>query len=356
MRWIQCPDWSCATARSLHDALAKALYQKADLVDVWAAIGMDPANVYWELSARQLWPGLTRDAAAVQRLEKLILTVRDRRPALASEFDLVLEAELPTASWYTCADPFMSRLIGPGNRLAVIDRYGLRAGIIDIARQDFPILAISGPTGSGRSYSRRLLQHVAEHSDILLELVTVDAANELRNSADAASLLRALAQKLGLPTSFDVDVLTEANRKAREMVTELVGKFRNLERLNRWIFLDSLDRPHVQPDLHAAVGHLASEIEAGQLGPTRLIVTGHPGDFAPEVLDVLRQETISDISDAEIRAFFREVASDIGLALEDLELNELVEEVTLRVGGGGGLRALGISASEVAHVRFGGVR
>jgi Effector-associated domain 1 len=354
MLWIHSPDWSDATAQGLHDTLAKALYLKADLIEVWVDIGMDPATVYWEIAARQLWPALTRDAAAADRLERLILQVRKRRPALAREFDSVLKAELVTDSWYVCANPFMSRLVGPGRRLAVLDRYGLRAGIIDVAQQDFPVLAIRGRSGSGRSYSRRVLQHVAQHPDTGFDLITVDAV-ELRNPAGATELLGTLAARLGIPATFDIDIHTEANRKAREMVTALVGRFRQLPRMNRWIFLDSLDRPHVQPDLHTAVGHMASEIEAGQLGPTRLVVTGHPGDFAPEVMDVLIQETIAEISESEVRAFFREVADDIGRALEEEELDYLVSEVTARAGTGD-LRALGRSASDVAHMHFGGAR
>jgi hypothetical protein len=338
----------------LLDALADALYQKADLIEVWVAIGMNPADEFWDLPARQVWAALTRDAAARPGcLEKLILEVRQRRPALAKELDSVLAADVATDSWYVCADPFMSRLVGPGNLFAILNRYGLRREMLYLAKQEFPVLAIRGRPGSGRSYSRRVLQHVSEHSDITFQLVIVDAATDLRNRADANALLRKLAAKLGLQTTFDdVDVLTEATSMAQEMVGVFVGRFRHLPRANRWIFLDSLDRPHVQSDLHAAVGHLASEIEAGQLGPTRLIVTGHPGDFAPAVQDLLRQENISEISDPEVRAFFREVADDIGRRLEESELDSLVADVRARAGAGG-LRALGTSASNVAHEYFG---
>jgi hypothetical protein len=137
------------------------------------------------------------------------------------------------------------------------------------------------------------------------------------------------------------------------MAGDFVDRFRQLPVKNRWIFLDSLDRPHVQGDLHAAVGYLAGEIEKGQLGPTRLIVTGHHGDFPPEVLDLLREENIVDIADPEVRAFFREVAQDIGRAVEESELDNLVASVRVRAASGS-LHALGKSVSEVAHEYFGG--
>jgi hypothetical protein len=354
MRWVKLPDWSDATACYLHDTLAQALYLRQDLTEVWLAIGMDPARVYWDQAARTLWPALTRDAADNGLLEELILQVRKRRPVLSEKFDSILNAEICTGSWYVCANPFMSRLVGPGHRLAVLDRSGLRSGIIDVAQQHFPVLAIRGPSGSGRSYSRRILQHVAQQPDIGFDLIVVDAA-ALSKPAGARELLERLAGRLGIVATFDVDIHTEANRKAREMVEEFVDRFRQIPRMNRWIFLDSLDRPHVQEDLHTAVGHLASEIEAGQLDSTRLVVTGHPGDFAQEVMDVLVEETIAEISELEVRAFFREVANDIGKALEGADLDSLVSEVMIRAGTGG-LRALGKSASEVAHQHFGGTR
>jgi hypothetical protein len=354
MLWIKFPDWSDATARLLHETLRTAMYHSADIEQVCRDIGMDPSRQSWEDPANVLWPAVTRDAADVGRLQILVWKMRERRPVLAGDFDAVLKAELPHESWYLCPDPFKSKLLGPGNRMAVLDRDGLRTGLIAITRQDFPVLAIRGAAGSGRSYSRRVLQHVATHAGNGWELVTVDAELDLPDPAHARDLFRTLADSLGLPVTFGADEWTEDTAKAREIVTIFVGAFRrHLPRARRWIFLDSLDRQRVQPDLHAAVGHLASKIEKGQLNETRLIVTGHPCDFAPEVLEVLRQEDIAQITEQQVRTFFREVAQDIGRTLDAEELGRLVADVRVQAGEGG-LRALGRAVSDVAHSHFGG--
>jgi Effector-associated domain 1 len=357
MRWITSPDWSDPTARRLHEVLGQALWKVEDLQAVWVQVDMDPATVDWGGSAQVLWPTLTREAALNHRLQRLVEAVRDRRPALAGEFNTVLTAELPEGSWYACHDPFRSHMVGPGHRLAVLDRHLLRRGIVNLAKYDYPVLSISGDIGSGRSYSRRVLQHVAHHAGAAAELIVVDAEQDLPRPAGAAELLRELVMKLGLrladvPVSERADSLTENNRIARELVTVFVGLFRRLAPARRWIFLDSLDRPYVEPDLHTAVGHLAGQIEAGQLGATCLIVTGHPGDFPPAVLEVLQEETISEIAEPEVRAFFRDVAQDIGRPLTDPQLDELVSQVR-HIAAAGGLPAIGRSAGQVAHEFFG---
>jgi Effector-associated domain 1 len=354
MLWIKSPDWSDATARLLHQTLAKAFYKTDDLVAIWIFIGMDPAKIDWRGSAYELWPALTKEADLDNSLRALIECVRDKRPALAPEFDLVLKAELPAESWYACANPFQAHLVGPGHRLAVLDRYRLRSTIVNLAMHDYHVLAVNGKNGSGRSYSRRVLQHVAHHHKVATDLIVVDAVVDLPNPAHALDLVWTLAAKLGFRVALDlVDPFTEDNRKAREAIALFVGGFRQLPPANRWFFLDSLDRAHVEGDLHAAVGLLAHQIETGQLGSTRLIVTGYPAEFSEDVNLFLQQENISQIGVPEIRTFFRDVATDIGQQLTESEIDRLAAEVAARAGEGG-LAAIGKSASAVAHEHFGG--
>ena len=160
-------------------------------------------------------------------------------------------------------------------------------------------------------------------------------------------------QFLGLASVFDVDPFTEitpAGSRDGDLVRRPVPP---ATPACRWYFLDSLDRQHVQPDLHAAVGELAREIEAGQLGSTRLIVTGYPVDFfPPAVLDVLEEETISEIAAPEVRAFFQNVARDVGRQVSHAQLDDLVSQVTVNAVG---LATMGKSAM-VARAFFEGPR
>lgn len=351
MRWIMAPDWSGPVARRLHLLLREAIDRPEDIEQICSDIGLE--RLCWGEPTGALWPAVTHDAAEIGRLDLLIRKVRERHPALRSEFDAILRAELPSESWYYCADPFRSKLVGPGSSLAVLDRDALRAGLIDIATQGYPVLSIHGPAGSGRSYSKRVLQHVAMHADHRWQLVIVDAEEHLPNPAYAGDLLQALAGMLHLPFTVDVDELTENTAKARGAVTSFVGMLSRRPKDRRLIFLDSLDRQRVQPDLLAAVGHLAWDIANGVLENTRLIVTGHPGDFKPDVLDVLRRDEITPIAEPQLRAFFRGIAQDVKWPLDPGDLVRLVADVDAEARGGG-LRELGQAASNVAHRYFGG--
>jgi hypothetical protein len=354
MKWIKSPDWTDDTAHLLHYTLREAIHESGEIKQLCLKIGMDPSHQYWGDPAVRLWPAVTRDATEEDLLDRLVWEMRKSYPALADDFDRVLNAELPSESWYNCRDPFKSKLIGPGNTMAVLDRDGLRTGLIDIARHRYPVLAIYGAKGSGRSYSRRVLQHVAGHPSTQWQLVIVDA-QDLPERAHAWDLLRKLADRLGLEVDFDrVDGLTENTWKAKESVGIFIREFtRHSRAAKRWIFLDSLDQGRVTRDLNVAVCLLASEIEYGQLGETRLIVAGYQDIFTTHVEDVLRREEINEIADPQIRTFFGEVGQDIGRTVETEELDRLVAEVRARAGEGG-LRALGRAASEVAHGYFGG--
>src|SRR6185312_9494411 len=122
MLWIKSPDWSDATAHLLHSTLSKAMYRSEEIEQVCLKIGIDPAKQSWDDPAYLLWPAVTKDAEKVGKLQILIWVMRDRFPAMADAFDAVLNAELPGDSWYVCPDPFKSKLVGPGSKMAVLDR------------------------------------------------------------------------------------------------------------------------------------------------------------------------------------------------------------------------------------------
>jgi hypothetical protein len=351
-RWIRAPDWGDGTAERLHRALRNAFHRLADMENVWRAIGMDASTVVWCGTAATVWPALTRDAAQVDRLEKLILEVKQRKPALAAELDAVLAAEIQGLDWYVAPNRFKARLFGPGCRLALLDRHGLRSGLVGLAQQNFPVLAITGQPGTGKSYSGTVVQHAMPDSVVLLDIADEwpDQANP--DPVDAKAFIRRLAHRLDMPADFEADEHTEATRKARELASLFVGRFRSLPKRTRWILIDGLDRSHVQRDVHALVGHLAKEVTAGQLGATRLIVTGHPGDFAPSVLDVLITEEIGPITATQLQLFFQDVADHVGRDLPPDELSGLVARVTTTTDLSD-LRTLGRAVSEVAHQHFG---
>jgi hypothetical protein len=87
---------------------------------------------------------------------------------------------------------------------------------------------------------------------------------------------------------------------------------------HRWIFVDSLDRADVLPEVHDVIGFLAGHLADGQLGnSTRLIVAGHRGDFAAEVTDWMREERLGPLDESHLVEFFTEVARGFGSPLSE---------------------------------------
>jgi hypothetical protein len=358
-RWVDQPDWSDEVARRLHTALQEAYYRIEDLQQVWIEAGMNPADVVWTDSASNLWRALARDAHAAggDRLEAMIISVRTRKPALASRLDAILEAEIESDTWYSTTDHFAARLLGPGSHQALVNRGRLVRGLRRVALDSYPVFNIRGRPGSGKSHSRLLMAHVCSSPALKGRMVIVDVAYEWPDGPGAGAVsaldfVRVLAQKFGMDAGFTVDVNTHADRISRDLANVFVARYAGVRNPADWIFIDGLDRPGILPEVHTLVSHLALAAEGGELLKTRLIVTGHPGDFASRVLDVLVEEEIDQIDEADVASFFTEIGKHVGKHVDPTEAKALAQKVLVKAPLGD-LRALGRAASDEAHRRFG---
>lgn len=350
-RWIDAPDWHDATADLLHETLREAYYRMNDLIELYSSVGLRPNDFAWEGTARVLWPSITRDCAGAGKLEDLIVLVRDARPATGPALTKVLAAQVSGGNWYRSAERHLSHLLGPGCGRAMLDRLDLRTHLRDLADGGFPVLSITGDPGSGKSYSRHLIQHIASDPLLNCDFRIIDVADEFYDRVDSLGFMTALANRLGMTGDFAVDPHVEESRKVRELVDIFVGRYAQLPSRLRWIFIDGLDRPTVQSGVRIAVARLAKEVESGQLPATRLIVTGHPGDFAPAVMEVLRHEQLGDVTPAHVHGFFKGVARHVGKEISEQHLSLLVHQV-LEEAELADLSLLGRTACKAAHAHF----
>ncbi len=358
MKWIDQPNWSDDTGRELHDALKTAFWRSDDLERIWIQIALDPATQTWNEPAAGLWWALMQDAHAAGKLEALIAEVQKRDPAIAPRLDAVLTAQVRAESWYACNDHFTARLVGRGNRRSLINRRRLVSGLKQLAHDDYVVFNIQGKPGSGKSHSRLLVQHVLKTPGLNSSLTMLDIAEEWpdkpgASDIDAYAFVRVLAQKVNMGTTFTVDLAhTQPERVSRDLANIFAARYASVPNPARWIFIDGLDRPRVLPDVHVLVSHLAFAAESGGLGETRLITTGHPGDFANSVLDVLVEEEIAEIDEDDLEGFFEEVGRQVGSPLANGEGRVLAAKV-LAGASLHDLPALDRAASAEARLRFG---
>jgi hypothetical protein len=359
-RWILDPDFSDVTGQELRQVLAEAVGRPDELQELWESVGLVLADVAWLGTARVIWLAMLREAHARGRLEALVRLVADRKPGAAARLHAVLTAEVRDGPWYHGSDPYAPRLLGRGGRRGLIDRSSLSQRLRQVAEQDYLVLSIRGDAGTGRSHSRQLVDHVARRPHrAACSVVPLDVRIEwppdtYHAAVDAHEFARVLAQKLDMDPIFRTDVHTEASRISHDLADQFVARFERLDAGNRWVFVDGLDRPGVLDDVHAFVGHLAVAAEQNRLGETRLIVTGHRGEFAPDVIrNVYLEERIDRIDRSHVERFFADIADHLGKPLREGEPAALADRVLGRAALED-LQELERVAVEVARDRFSG--
>jgi hypothetical protein len=358
--WVddRAPDWSDAIALELVAVVKQAMPKTSQIEQLVERIPPLQVSDYPTSTAKEMWPPVLKDAAAVGKLRRLIGEVKAHDPGVTDRLDAVLAA--PAAggpSWYSCQNPWQARLVGPRNRKAVIDRVGLGPALMEVVDEGgLPVLSIIGDRGRGKSHSLYLLRHILAGAQPTWEPFVVDVADQWAREpeVDAVMFLRVLSQRLGFTLDLSsVDLNTEWNRIARESVNLFVGQFRtSLPDRRRLLFLDGLDRSNVATSVHAAVSHLAREVQSEQLKQTRLIVTGHSGEFATEVQEVLAEDRAEPLTETHVRGFFEEVATHVGRDLKEVPITKLVVD-TLAAAPLSDHRAIGLAASNLAHSQFG---
>jgi hypothetical protein len=221
----------------------------------------------------------------------------------------------------------------------------------EIVLNDYPVCSIRGKSGTGKSYSRHLIQYLAQEPDIQSLPIRVDIADKFKDGVDAQRFVSWLAERLGMNSTFNVDEHTHETSIADGLATTFLARFPDLPDRRRWIFIDGLDRPGVTDDVQVFVGHLALAAASGELQGARLFITGHRGELHADVMDVLCEEEIDPIDRSHLVSFFTDIAAHLNVPLGDDEAGELADEV-LKQAPLTDLRRLGRAASEVARKRF----
>ncbi len=357
--WVDDPDLRSDLARQLHVSLATGLATPMEIEPVVVAIGLRVADHPFGAggTAAMIWSSVLQDVAQRRLMRALVEHVRDRVPMISADMATVLAAPRSGGlnQWYRCDPPERARLLGPGDKRALLDRIELGSALVQVT-DDAPVVSIDGDPGQGKSHSRHLLRHVLEAAQPPWQLVVIDIAElwpaEECTTFSARDFIGELSAKLGLPRTYDEVVEhTEAKRIARELVTTFSGRYKSLVG-RRVLFVDGLDRSNVGDDVGVAVAHLAREIETGELGDLRLVITGYRGGFAPVVAEVLVEDRTEPISTTHLALFFEEIGRHIGRPASTKEIDQLVAK-TLDRAKLSDLLTLGREASAVAHEHFG---
>jgi hypothetical protein len=314
--------------RVVIDLLAERVYRPAPVDEALEAAGLKPGNYPLE-RAKLTWAAAVPDAASQGRLSLLIEQVVRAEPAFRTELDrrlrLLIAPPGAMHNWYHHNDPYACQFVGPRASRALIDRVELRRGLRALARDDYRILVVNGPSRSGKSHTWVLIDHLRNAGQLIgthrFARVTTHAWS---GEVTGEDLGLSMARKLGL----DVRVASSREQddtRVRKILDTLVGNYPQGDGVTRWIILDGLDRPDVQASARDLARRLITLVDEGELPHTRLIVTGLD-TLGLQVGYSVRHETIPAINVALVRSFLAEVAEHLGRQVTGDELDALAAE------------------------------
>jgi hypothetical protein len=320
-------DLSDPRTRLIAEMLAQKYHFPNEVGAAIQAGGLSPW-IYPLAVAKLAWDTAVPDAVRERKLDALLAPVVRDDPVFGEDLERRLR-ELTGAAgaggWYPCGDPYHCGFVGPGASRAVIDREQFRAGLRSLAAEDYRVLVVSGPPGSGKTHSWRLIDHLRQ-AGMLDGHKCVRVSTHIWGNAEVTGemIAQAVADRLGL----DIRLTGSgelADARARKILDMLVGRY-PADGVIRWIVLDGLDRPRVLDSARDVGRQLITMVDDGELPNTRLVITGFDGSLTAVSASVLTDQ-IPAIDRERMRSFLADVAARLGRAVGAAELDALAAEV-----------------------------
>lgn len=344
-------------ARDYFKRVASLFWRPREVEDIVAESGIAPADVNWAQPSIEQWRDVVSLALRTGKFRDLHDVIAGRLvgvPEVGSRLDelsrLVLSEPYGGSSWYHSVDPpWLARLVGPYAQRAVFDRRDLRS-FCESMIHGMPVVFIVGEPRSGKSHSWHLIRHVA--AEKRYEAILVDVADAARYSRHytAISLIRDIADQLGV--ALDIPNDTEGNSPPRCLLNKLFGRLPE-DGKRRWLFIDGVDRPNVTESAQVLVGKLAEAVERTERQGIQLAVTGYAEPLTQN-LPGAGFERIKPIGRPEIELFFRDTAAHLQVEVSDEIVGALMDRLYDGLGEQPDLGILSRKAAELARCVLGG--
>jgi hypothetical protein len=307
--------------------LSARVYGEADVTAALQAAGLSPAD--YEVSrARRTWREAVPDAVGQHKLDALVGYVTESEPAFGTELERQLRLLLAPSGdggWYRCENPYACGFVGAGAGRAIIDRTEFRSSIYDLATDQYRVLVVTGAPGSGKSHSWLLIDHLREAGKLTghrCARVTTHFWGTAEVTGEMVA--QSLADRLGLDVRLTPSgELPDA--RARKVLDLLAGQYPD-DGVIRWIVLDGLDRPMVQPSAKDVGRQLIRMVSEGELPRTRLVITGLDEGGLPNG-NVIKSEAIPAVDRVILRSFLLDAAAHLGREVDPEDLDEEIAEI-----------------------------
>lgn len=257
------------------------------------------------VAAADLWPRACALAAAEGKLRRLVEIVRADAQAAAHRAALAdfLAGPAPADD-----DPFAAHLVGPGSRRAFLDRRDLRDHLRDLANDVERVLVVTGPRWSGKTYTRHLIQHLADLRGFTPHYV--DCREWTGPPAGPREVMTLLALSLGWEPP-DTDTTAQEETVGRFLVAWFNGRMRQEPRTH-WVMFDHLDAGTLSPAGLRLVQDLAAAAHLRQAGTLRVVLSAFGGALPHDVDPYVLRDELPLFDLAELHRFFAKLSAATG--------------------------------------------
>jgi hypothetical protein len=240
---------------------------------------------------------------------------------------LARERESAARAAAAASDPFSDTRLYRGE--AFLDRRKLRDALRRLASDQGPnVLVVNGPPGSGRSYTRALIEHAARR------LATFEVAwiplEEAGVKLEPDGLAWQIACKLGRRDAPVPARQSTGKRWAQDLALWLLSLPRPSDPV-WWILLDGFDDPDIPEDTIALVQNLALHICSGEAQRRfRLVLLEYPRPLPHSIRRAVVPEELQppeSIGEVDVREHFESLFVSLNQALEPEALTRLVASV-----------------------------
>jgi hypothetical protein len=208
-----------------------------------------------------------------------------------------------------------------------IDRENLRRAIEDVENhRGSNVLVIKGARHSGKSFSYRLIKHLAPRYKY--RLVWLDLREELTPGSGPDALVRALLHQMGLDTrGLPEQGQCTGERWAQELANWLVGVVQTHQANNRWwIVVDGFSDCFVPMEVRTVLLRIAGKV-AAVLPNIRLGLLGYDEVITRPLCDEIRTESVAPIGLDELKGFFRQAFQEHEQIADERVIDTIVERV-----------------------------
>jgi hypothetical protein len=343
----------------LYEALRRAFPKRSDmLMFLGLSLGANLDDIASEATYAEAVFNVILWSESEDRTEELVKKACAKKPnnKLLNDVGQWLLAELQKRSDREVRfpkDPFETYLLKAGQPF--VNRRTLRAHLRELTWPDGSrILAVSGPPGTGKSYSINFIAHVAQRMKSF-KLLLIDVEEKTRATFNPDQFVRSLINQMGRRSSIGLIPKQGETQDARwliELRDWIVAEI-NQTTQTWWLVCDGVCHTDVPSDTRELLTHLIkiAHLNVPQLRVIVLACT--PAALPTDILPFIRQENTDIIGQPEVKEYFEQLVGAKIIKADSGAVEEAVRIVFAAsnngTGGTGGAAPLAALLAEATH-------